>query len=63
VNFILALSILLTIFTESPNAVVDWDTIDFAQPVLLASSDFGAQLIDLLDSAAGQGLGAFGVPG
>jgi hypothetical protein len=62
-NFILALSILLMIFTEFPNAVIDWDTINFARLVLLASDDFRMQLTDSLNSAAGQGLGAFGVPG
>jgi hypothetical protein len=47
-KFILALSILLTIFSEFPDAVVAWDTIDFARLVLLASEDFGAQLIHLI---------------
>jgi hypothetical protein len=32
------------ILTEFPNAVVDWNIIDFARLVVLASEDFGAQL-------------------
>jgi hypothetical protein len=43
-NFILALSILLTIFIEFANSAFDWNTIDFARLVLFASEDFGAQL-------------------
>jgi hypothetical protein len=43
-NFILALSILLTIFTEFPNTVIAWNTIDFARLVLPTSENFGEQL-------------------